>query len=501
MADIKQWIGRIERVSPPDQWPDISGSPSLERGPGGHPPNGRRGDREDPSAWKRVAVIAAAFALTVVASGMLVRVFRSDRHEGPSQPSPSPMVNGDIWASVGTGEGGITIERVDPITGAGSILWSDGRDPSVPGSKIDRPAVGSDYSFSPDGSQVIFSTGDATSAAFAIELFLMNADGTGIRQLTHDGGVDEFPAWSPDGRSIAYVDNRGTLMGCLVPQCLPHLFVLDLADGKARQLIDGPVGWSPPSWNPDGTKIAFVSQASDGSGRLEVMSADGSNPSHIAGGSGSFVSWPAWSPDGRQILFLQQARRETAHLWTISPDGSNARDLLDTGADTNFGRPVWSPDATEIAYARIIDGVPQLRLIEADGSADHELSQRPRQGGVSPIAWQPIPANMSSPRIAGSIAGNDMGPLDCPSSQQDVSFPYPEVPVANKAEGPVEAVRSNFPGVRPTDVVQVTAFGEAGYDVEVIRGSSVVARMQITGGDGFVRKVVSCFGSGIRVPG
>jgi len=58
-------------------------------------------------------------------------------------------------------------------------------------------------------------------------------------------------------------------------------------------------------------------------------------------------------------------------------------------ADTTFGRPVWSPDGAEIAFARLVDGEPQLWVMWADGSDPHLVAELPSYG-ISPLAWQPV---------------------------------------------------------------------------------------------------------------
>jgi TolB protein len=365
---------------------------------------------ERPPRRTKVAIIVVALALSVAATGLVIRSFHSGTVLAPATPAPSTLqANGDIWAYVGGGDGPSTIYRVDPGTGSKSILWADNTDSGATAEQINRQAIGSDYSFSPDGSQVAFSSYgyDAGGATYGTELFVMNADGTNIQQLTHDHAVDGFPAWSADGKFIVFASYRGSgyIPGCLgLSICLPHLYLIDASGGTPTQLTDGPLGETAPSWSPDGSKLVFVGVGADGSGKLEIMNADGSGRAQISSGSNALILSPAWSPDGQRILFLKAERGQRFHLWTIAPDGSAGRDLLDTNTDTDSGRPVWSPDGTAIAYAELIDGETQLWVTDTGGEQPHRLTSWPHYGGA-PIAWQPVPLSAqpsTSPQASAS---------------------------------------------------------------------------------------------------
>lgn len=360
-----------------------------------------RGRRRRRAAFVRTGFLALLLAVAVIVPLVQLSGLRG---QGPSPAPatriPEPKANGDIWAEVGGGEGGTAIEHVDPVTGHSAILWTDDRWPSATGSPaghVNQAAVGGGYSFSPDGSQVVFSGYgyDASGKVYGQELFVMNANGTNILQITHDLAVDGFPAWSPDGRSIVYASYRGSnfrgsnfVPGCLgLPDCPSDLYLIDANGGTPTQLTDDVVGETQPSWSPDGSRITFVTVRADGTGTLEVMNADGSGRTPITSGSGSFLSFPRWSPGAGLIAFLREDQGQTMHLWTVAPDGSAPHDLLDTQADSDFGPLVWSPDATQIAFAKLIAGKSQVWLTNLAGN-DRQLATNP-QYAISPIAWQP----------------------------------------------------------------------------------------------------------------
>ena len=94
------------------------------------------------------------------------------------------------------------------------------------------------------------------------EIYVMNSDGSDITRLTHDPGVDVYPAWSPDGTNIAFSYRRGA--------DVPRIYIL-FPNGRTARLTDAPCctahGDEAPAWSPDGTKIAFQSGLGDDGGR------------------------------------------------------------------------------------------------------------------------------------------------------------------------------------------------------------------------------------------
>lgn len=130
--------------------------------------------------------------------------------------------------------------------------------------------------WSPDGKRIAFTSRSDPKSELAI--YVMNADGTGRRQLSHfaaGSGNVQWPVWSPDGHQLAVQVNG--------PQeHAAHIWIIDAASGNARKLAphDRPYLDETPAWFPDGSRIAFQSNRT---GRMEVwvMNADGSQPRQI----------------------------------------------------------------------------------------------------------------------------------------------------------------------------------------------------------------------------
>lgn len=192
----------------------------------------------------------------------------------------------------------------------------------------------------PSGTRIAF-TG-ARSMESADPLYIMNRDGTGVRQLTTGNGICYQPVWSPDGGRIAfprdYLDKEGDCLG-------QAICVLDIGSGQQKWVTD-PVGRHGPSdsgigvprWSPKGSRLLF-----NNNGRVCVMNADGTAQRLLSAGPTRDNTLPRWSPGGSRIAFVVASKgaKRYQHIWVMNVDGKDRKELTD-GPVVDWS-PAWRP--------------------------------------------------------------------------------------------------------------------------------------------------------------
>jgi len=166
------------------------------------------------------------------------------------------------------------------------------------------------------------------------DIFLMNPDGSSQVNLTNHPANDTAPAWSPDGRRIAFVSTRNGNNEEI------YLMNRDGADVVRLTYDPGRDGW--PTWSPDGGQIAFQSERS-GDFQIYVMNADGSGQRPITDDP-TRARWPDWSPDGTRITFTSRRVGYTTKIFVMNADGSNVRVISDPNGPYDDRYSTWSPD-------------------------------------------------------------------------------------------------------------------------------------------------------------
>jgi hypothetical protein len=239
----------------------------------------------------------------------------------------------------------------------GGDLWIMGTDSSSPVPLTSDGGVSP--AWSPDGKKIAFSSRRDGN----FEVYVVDADGSDPMRLTNDGAFDGYPAWSPDGSKIAF-ERDG------------DIWIMNADGGSSVPLMNDGAFDGSPSWSPDGSKIAFDSTR-DGNFEVYVMNADGSNLVRLTN-DGAFDGSPAWSPDGTKIAFQHGDPFfdifNDGAIWVMDADGANSMNLI------NGFSPAWSPDGMEIAFDRD-DGI---WVMDAVGSNPKNLT--PADGGGEP-AW------------------------------------------------------------------------------------------------------------------
>ncbi len=260
---------------------------------------------------------------------------------------------------------------VTPALGIGSRLLDLIQSPPGPPG-VQTPA------WSPDGRRIAFlSRRDVNK-----ELFVVNADGSGQRTLTRDARLFATPAWSPDGRRIAFEGGQ--------PDGTNGVYVVN-AVGSFSLRMAGNGG--APAWSPDGRKIAFF-----GGSKIYLMNADGSELLALTKRSPGRKRSLAWSPDGRKLAFLSQSGCGDFcfSLYVVNSNGSGLRNLtskLAGGGGPGAGPasdPAWSPDGRKLAFVRLNAGLDRspIYVVKADGSGLRNLTPKP-VGAYTDPAWSP----------------------------------------------------------------------------------------------------------------
>ena len=271
------------------------------------------------------------------------------------------------------------------------------------------------------------------------EIFVMRADGTRPRQLTHNH-VDEFsPSWSPDGRGIVFERERGE-------HGYEDLYIVDAAGGPARPWIrtggidEGEPAWSPngkwiafrgndggdgadvvavrvdrsdgvivssqsenstnsdPAWSPDGKRLALI-ESYDGSGLYvaELCCSDGYEKSEVTTSAG-WMSDVEWSPDASCLAYTYEAN-EASYIYTIPPDGGEPR-LVHSASAATVGS--WSPDATEILFDSTAAGSWDVYTMQADGGGVRRLTRTRDVNEGDADWWAPPEAETVTPPCGGA---------------------------------------------------------------------------------------------------
>jgi DNA-binding beta-propeller fold protein YncE len=229
------------------------------------------------------------------------------------------------------------------------------------------------------------------------QLFTINPNGTGLRQITHNSAqVGQYGlSWSPDGRGLLY--------SVAYPSGPDQMFK-SLADGSGATLLSPPctgncLGDDDPVYSPDGTKIAFdrawgpvVNDNATGGGAIFAMNADGSSPAQLTPTMTKTISGfqqAHWSPNGAKIVFVAYAQfvaswvggntrgpHYPSAIGIMNADGSGIRLLTPWRLDANS--PSWSPDGTRILFDTYHDPITgesaNLFTMRPDGSDRVELT-------------------------------------------------------------------------------------------------------------------------------
>jgi Tol biopolymer transport system component len=211
------------------------------------------------------------------------------------------------------------------------------------------------------------------------EIFTANPDGTELTQLTFNGKADFNPAWSADGKQIAFQSDRDSTT------FNNDIFKMKADGNDQKNLTKTPdEDERSPTWSSSG-QIAFVS-TQDGNGEIYKMKADGSNQTRLTKNAAT-DDQPTFSPNGKQIAFRSD-RDGTQEVYRMNADGSKQKRLTNNQTQTADQLPNWSPNGKQIAFTSQRDGNFEVYKMNADGSKQLRLTNNLSAQDGDP-AWSP----------------------------------------------------------------------------------------------------------------
>jgi Tol biopolymer transport system component len=244
--------------------------------------------------------------------------------------------------------------------------------------------------WSPDGKLLAFATGTALSPES--QLAVIRQDGQRLRLVPNTSLFEPEPglSWAPDGHRVLFVGAH--------PFGVPQLFTVALSGSGRRQITNFGCGADEPSWSVKGT-IAFAGGCAKPYTPLQgiyTKMTGGSQSRRIRYNPYWAPAYPDWSPSGRQLAYAGSANYNDADVFLCNPDGSAVHRLTFSGGT----QPAWSPDGKYIAFIRHSD----LYVVRQDGQGLRRVVSVPARSPtatewyvISSPSWQPRSPLMKRP--------------------------------------------------------------------------------------------------------
>jgi TolB protein len=337
-----------------------------------------------------LAGVGVLIALVVIFSG-----FFGGTSTGPGTQLPDTVPPATTPpASIGGSNGLIAFQSERDGNFEIYVMNADGSDQ---GNLTRNPAADIAPAWSPDGTRIAFisdRSGQQEIYVMNVEDTLQGTDGLGVTQLTNSPEVTWLPplSWSPDGarlaaaRALSFRENREGI----------EIYVIN-ADGSGAVAVTGDrFNNFSPQWSPDGQHIAFISLRYTPT-VLYSISPDGTGLTPL-GGNGARNAGPYdWSPDGRRLVYFSTARTRfgdySDEIRIVNADGSGEKTIVafDKPRRSPYSDLAWSPDGTRLIFASSHENTPEgsqhIYLLWADGSGLTRLTG-PAANSTQPV-WSP----------------------------------------------------------------------------------------------------------------
>jgi TolB protein len=231
----------------------------------------------------------------------------------------------------------------------------------------------------------------------------MDADGSNQRLLVEGTGD---PDWSPDGNQIALSRLSVSVDG----QIRPQIWLMNADGSNLRQITQSSTFKAGPSWSPDGTQMVFILIKNPGSPtdpqpKIGIMNADGTNERILTTEdrvnvrrepdgtttvleTANDANAPAWSPVDNRIAFWSGIENQYGQIWVINSDGTGSTQLTEDPTHRNSDDPSWSPNGKKILFSTGRSGRNELWMMDADGSNERKLSDIDASPFPGRASWQ-----------------------------------------------------------------------------------------------------------------
>ena len=253
----------------------------------------------------------------------------------------------------------------------------------------DNPTVDADPDWSPDGSQIAFrSRRDGSS-----DIFVMSSDGSSPVNLINDPEFsldDEFaPRWNPDGETFSIYTDRFERRGICVSGYHQIALLRKQEDEYEVDLFDTIAGEQySSSWSPDGRYLVFNSVRRVPGFQLYIYDTQTRETQKITSTEPNSISQPAWSHDGQFLAFSANINSNN-DIYILNLNSNNQVRITDHSAKDIM--PSWSPDDSQIAFVSNRDGNDEIYIMGVDGTNLYNLTQHPADDWYP--SWSPVEAN------------------------------------------------------------------------------------------------------------